>query len=126
MKVLSFYLFFALIIINCSAVNVWNQYNQSNNTNPTPEYSNFNSLFFKGGYVFHMNHLPGGLGENAESKLAHTNCNHSILYIASFGDSSVGTIVKEANIKKIAFVSYEQFAILSFVYHRFCTTVAGE
>jgi hypothetical protein len=111
---------------NCSASNYWNLYNSTNNTNPAPEYSNPNFLLLRGGYFFHLNKIPGGIGNNAEAKLSGRSCSHSILYLVSIGDSSIESTTGEAKIKKIASVSYEQFAILAFVYHRFCTTVTGE
>lgn len=120
-------LFFAILFIsNCTAANYWNLYNPTSNTNPTPEYNNPNYLLMKGGYFFHLNKIPGGIGSNVESKFSGKTCSHSILYLVSFGDSSLEAAMKEGKLQTIASVSYEQFAIFSFMYHRFCTTVTGE
>lgn len=73
-----------------------------------------------------MNKMPGGIGNNVKARSSGTTCSHSVMYIASMGDSSLESAMAEAKIQKIAYVSYEQFAILAFLYHRFCTTVAGE
>lgn len=119
-------IFCGLIIQSCTGWNYWSPFNPYVNTNPTPEYSHPYSMALKGGVVFHLNGYPGGIGTAASTKYSGRACSYSILYLASFGDSSVYSAMKNGGIEKIANVSYEQFAILSFVYHRFCTVVTGE
>ena len=114
------------IFYNCTSANIWVQFNSTNITNPTPEYNNYYHLFIKGGHVFHLNNIPGGIGNNTSSLLHSKVCSHSILYLVSYGDSSIETAKIRGNIVKVSTVSYEQLGILGFVYHRFCTTVSGE
>jgi TRL-like protein family len=125
-KILVYSFLFLFLFTNCTAANIWNAYNPTNNTNPTPDYNNYTHLFLKGGWIFHLNKIPGGIGNNVEGKYSGSQCSHSILYLVSFGDSSIEATVKEARISKISSISYEQLALLSFVYHRFCTTATGE
>lgn len=115
-----------LFLSNCTAAHYWNIFNPTNNTNPTPEYNNFYFLFIRGGWLFHLNKMPGGIGNNVEGKFSSVQCSHSILNLISIGDSSIETAMKEGRITKISSVSYEQLGILSFAYHRFCTIVTGD
>jgi hypothetical protein len=115
-----------LFLSHCTGGNYFSSYNPYINSNPTPEYSHPYSMAMKGGYIFHLNHLPGGIGENAATLQSGESCSHSFLYLVSIGDSSISTAMDNGNIQKIASVGYEQFAILSFAYHRFCTIVTGE
>lgn len=117
---------FVIFLQNCTAANFWNIYNPTSNTNPTPEYSNFYYLIIRGGYLFHLNHIPGGIGNNVVAKYSGESCSHSILHLVSIGDSTIDAALRNGAFKKIASVSYEQFAILGFAYHRFCTTVTGD
>ena len=119
-------LFAILITQNCTAWNYWAHYNPYINTNPTPEYSYSYSLLFKGGFVYHQNSYPAGIGNGVSSKYSGRACSHSYLYLVSAGDSSINAAIEDGGIRKIANVSYEQFALFSFVYHRFCTIVTGE
>lgn len=124
-KSLLLFTLFILLISNCTSTNYWNIWNTTNNTNPTPEYNNFYYLTAKGGWLFHLNKMPGNIG-NAESKFSGKQCSHSILNLIAIGDSTIEAAAKDGRINKIATVSYEQLAVLSFVYHRFCTIVTGE
>ncbi len=112
-------------INNCSAVNYWSIYTSANDTNPTKEYSNPYHIIFKGGYLFHLNHSPGQVGNNVQAIYSGESCSHSILNLVAFGDSSIDKALKNGHLKKIASVSHEQFGVFLF-YHRFCTTVTGE
>ncbi|MEM7183681.1 MAG: TRL-like family protein [Spirochaetota bacterium] len=118
--------FFLFLLQNCTAWNYWAHYNPYINTNPTPEYSYTYSLLLKGGLVYHQNSYPAGIGNGVTSKYSGKACSYSYLYLASVGDSSINAALEDGGIQKIANVSYEQFALFSFVYHRFCTTVTGE
>nr|WP_275067246.1 TRL-like family protein [Leptospira bandrabouensis] len=101
------------------------QYSPNTNTNPTREYAT-QGVQFKGGAVFHKSNVPGPIGINAEPSLEGRGCNHAILYLFSFGDSSIESAKKSANITKVAFVDFEQLGVLGgFLYHRVCTIVKG-
>jgi hypothetical protein len=119
-------LFVFIGFLNCTGFNYFSGYNPYNNTNPTPEYSHGTTLLLKGGYLFHMNNGPGGIGINANTEKIGESCSSSYMYLVSVGDSTIETAKKKANITKISSVNYEQFAILMFVFHKFCTTVTGE
>lgn len=93
-------------------------------TTPTPAYAN-GAVFNLGGGILHRNSVPGPLG-NASAKLTGRACSQSLFWLAAWGDSSIETAKANGNIKKVAAITYEQTAILGFVFHRFCTTVAGE
>ncbi|EMY63093.1 adhesin Lsa14 [Leptospira terpstrae] len=95
------------------------------NTNPTREYAT-QGVFLKGGLLFHKTNVPGPIGSNAEATTEGRGCNHAVLHLFSFGDSSIESAKKSANITKVAFVEYDQMGIIAgFVYHRVCTIVKG-
>ncbi|EMY71250.1 adhesin Lsa14 [Leptospira vanthielii] len=110
---------------NCTGGSLHALYFPSVNTNPTREYATIGS-YYKGGLLFHKSNVPGPIGINADASSEGRGCNHAILYLISFGDSSIESAKKSANITKVAFVDYEQLGILAgFVYHRVCTIVKG-
>ncbi|MCW7460263.1 TRL-like family protein [Leptospira bandrabouensis] len=114
-----------LLTQNCTGGSVQSLYFPSTNTNPAREYAGLGS-YYKGGLLFHKSNVPGPIGINADASLEGRGCNHAILYLFSFGDSSIESAKKSANITKVAFVDYEELGFLAgFVYHRFCTTVKG-
>ena len=124
-KILILILTITLLLSNCSAVNYWSIYTSSNDTNPTTEYSNPYHVFLKGGFLFHLSHYPGQVGQNVQAIYSGESCSHSILNLVAVGDSSIDRALKNGHLKKIASISYEQFGVFLF-YHRFCTTVTGE
>lgn len=115
-----------LLTVNCSGNNLYVFYSSpAANTNPTREYA-YPQVAFKGGFFFHKTAVPGPLGLNAEGTSEGKGCNHSILHLISFGDSSIESAKKAGNITKVAYVDYEQLGIFAgYVYHRVCTTVKG-
>ncbi len=118
-------LFLTLFFSGCTGINMGTVYG-IRNTNPTPEYANFYAPILTGGGFIHKNSVPGGTGFNAKNTLKGEGCSESLFYLFSFGDSSIRTITKKAGITKIAFIEYEQFAVLGFIYHGFCTKIYGE
>lgn len=114
-----------MFLVKCSGINLGTLYG-IRNTNPTPDYANIYGLQYTGGGVFHKNSVPGALGFNAESKTYGKGCSLSLLYLFSFGDSSIGGIKKEFSITKIEHIEYEQLAVLGFIFHSFCTKIYGE
>lgn len=119
---LIFLTFISITFINCTGANVMTG-NIGPNTNPTPEYSSiFN--FIKGGGFYHRHTQSGSIGFNAEPLLTSSSCSYTVLYLIAFGDSSILTS-KGSEINKIAYIEYEQFAILGSLFHRFCAKVTG-
>ncbi|TGM52242.1 adhesin Lsa14 [Leptospira vanthielii] len=116
---------FILFTQNCTGGSFLTQYSGNANTNPTREYAT-QAVYFKGGFLFHKTNIPGPIGTNAEATTEGRGCNHAILHLISFGDSSIESAKKSANITKVAYVDYDQLGILAgFVYHRVCTIVKG-
>ncbi|TGL86231.1 TRL-like family protein [Leptospira congkakensis] len=110
---------------NCTGGSIHSLYIASANTNPTRDYATPAS-YYRGGLIFHKSNVPGPIGIGAEASTEGRGCNHSILYLFSFGDSSIETAKKSANITKVAFIDYEQLGVFAgFVYHRVCTIVKG-
>lgn len=116
---------FILFTQNCTGGSIHSLYIASANTNPARDYATPAS-YYRGGALFHKSNVPGPIGSNAEATTEGRGCNHAILYLFSFGDSSIESAKKSANITKVAFVEYEQMGIIAgFVYHRVCTIVKG-
>lgn len=116
---------FTLLTQHCSGSSYHASYVPSANTNPTREYAT-PSILAKGGLFFHKTYVPGPLGLNAEGTSEGRGCNHSVLYLFSFGDSSIETAKKNANITKVAYLDYEQLGIVAgYIYHRVCIIVKG-
>ncbi|PJZ46388.1 adhesin Lsa14 [Leptospira brenneri] len=116
---------FILFTQNCTGGSIHSLYIASANTNPTRDYATPAS-YYRGGLLFHKSNVPGPIGSNAEGINEGRGCNHSVLYLASFGDSSIEFAKKSANITKVAYVDYEQLGVLAgFLYHRVCTIVKG-
>ncbi|TGK82248.1 TRL-like family protein [Leptospira noumeaensis] len=114
-----------LFIQNCSGGSVHSSLVPSANTNPTREYST-PSVFSKGGFFFHKTYVPGPLGINAEAHYEGKSCSHTFLYLVSSGDSSIEAAKRNGNIKKIAYLDYEQIGIaMGVLYHRVCTIIKG-
>ncbi len=96
------------------------------NTNPTHEYASAVPAN-KGGFFFHRNYTPGFIGLNAEGLTETEVCNHSVLYLVSWGDSSIEKAKSEGKITKVAFVDYLQLGVFGgYLYHRFCSLVKGQ
>ncbi|TGL44613.1 adhesin Lsa14 [Leptospira perdikensis] len=116
---------FILLTQNCTGRSLHATFVPSANTNPTREYAT-ESTVSKGGLFFHKTFVPGPLGFNAEGTSEGRGCSHSILHLFSFGDSSIETAKKSANITKVAYLDYEQLGIVAgYVYHRVCIIVKG-
>ncbi|EOQ90579.1 TRL-like family protein [Leptospira yanagawae serovar Saopaulo str. Sao Paulo = ATCC 700523] len=110
---------------NCTGGSLLTLYAPSTNTNPATDYAT-PAAYYRGGALFHKATYPGAIGSNAEAVNQGKGCNHAILALFSFGDSSIETAKKSANITKVAFVEYEQLGIFAgFLYHRVCTIVKG-
>jgi hypothetical protein len=109
---------------NCSGANQLTLLNAAANTNPALEYANPYTMSGNGGFLFHRNTIPGQLG-NAESKLRGEACSHSVLYLVSWGDSSIETAKKNGKITKIASTEFENLGIFAVLYHGSCTIVTG-
>jgi hypothetical protein len=95
-------------------------------TNPAPEYTDLYKLIYRGGWVYHNNTIPGQLGNDAFSKLRGESCSRSVLWLVSWGDSSIETAKRSGKITKVASTEFEQFAIFGFLYHSLCIIVTGE
>lgn len=116
---------FILFMQNCTGFSYHANFAPSVNTNPTREYAT-QSVLTKGGFFYHKTYVPGPLGFNAEGTSEGKGCNHSILGLFSFGDSSIEFAKRSANISKVSYIDYEQLGILAgSIYHRVCTIVKG-
>lgn len=114
-----------LVYVNCTGASIHSSYAPSVNAHPAREYATATPLS-KGGFFFHKAYTPGQLGLGTEAKEEGRGCNHSVIGLISFGDSSIDTAKKAGNISKIAYIDYESVGILTgWVYHRFCTIVKG-
>ncbi|MEI7012594.1 adhesin Lsa14 [Leptospira licerasiae] len=127
MKIKSFVLSCMLLVgfIGCTGLNVGVMYGTTPNTNPAKNYAWGSPLYVKGGAIVHSGEIPGQIGFGAESTLAGKACSRSILGIVAWGDSSINAAKAEGKITKIATVDYEEFGVLGFVYHSFCTIATG-
>lgn len=95
------------------------------NTNPTREYNSYNSVY-KYGVLFHMASVPGQIGTNSGSELKGESCSRSVLWLFSWGDSSIESAKKAGKISSVSSIEYQQLGILAgALYHQFCTTVLG-
>ncbi|MBM9575961.1 TRL-like family protein [Leptospira sp. 201903070] len=113
----------------CTGINILNSPvgPEEMNTNPTPAYGRPSlELFYKGGMIYHNESIPVTLTGNAKSIERGEACSKSVLSLLAWGDSSVLTATQRGNIQKIAHIEYEHTAILSILYHSFCTIVSGE
>jgi hypothetical protein len=120
-----FFLSLTVLFYNCTGLNLGADLYGFANTNPTPGYTNELGSRLHGGFFYHSNSIPGQLG-NADSEKKGTSCQMAILYIASFGDSSILAAKKNAKITKIGSIDYTQTGILGgYLYHSFCTNVYG-
>jgi TRL-like protein family len=114
-----------LLFFQCTGLNVGVMYGMFVNTNPTPEYGNL-SASLRGGGVFHKNSTPGQLGNNVGDKLVTgESCSLSVLWLLSWGDSTIESAKENGGIQKVASIEYSNRAIFSFLYHKFCTKVIG-
>ncbi|MCB1193878.1 MAG: TRL-like family protein [Leptospiraceae bacterium] len=112
-----------LPLLACTGFTVRAAYYPLSKTNPT-EYDN-STAFYKGGGVYHKNTTSGQLGFNAGSERIGKACASSVLWLIASGDASIYEAMSDGKISKISSIEYEQFAILGFVYHRFCTIIRG-
>lgn len=130
MNQIPFFLIFTFsvcLFFTCTGIN-FNTYNVQTITNPTPDYASLN-IFYRGGYVLNNERIPGMVGKSSSQLVKNaprSACTISYLWLYSFGDSSLNAAKKAGNIGKISSIEYEQYAILGFVYHRFCTIITGE
>lgn len=59
------------------------------------------------------------------SMTSSQTCAHNVLGLVAWGDASLETAAKNADIVTINSVSFEKFSLLFIVYNEFCTHVAG-
>jgi hypothetical protein len=104
--------------------NFLTMYGATPNTNPNKQYG-YPASIRKGGAFFHKSNSPG---QALDAKLVKRGeaCNHGVLWLVSWGDSSIYAAASSAGIKKIGSVDSEMMAILSFLYQSNCTIVMGE
>ena len=121
LSLLAIFMFFQ----NCTGSNIGSAILGSQNTNPTREYNQI-GVIYRLGFFFHMATVPGQIGANAGSDLKGESCSHSILWLVSWGDSSIESAKKAGKINAVSSVEYQQLGILAGgLYHRFCTRVMG-
>lgn len=121
----TFFSLISLALVSCTGMNLITVQTAAN-TNPTQEYAS-SSPYNKGGLIFHRNFTPGFIGLNADASNDVQVCNHSVLYLISWGDSSIEKAKSEGKFSKVAYVDYQQLGILGgYLYHRFCSIVKGQ
>ncbi|KAK2620143.1 TRL-like family protein [Leptospira interrogans] len=124
LKSLLFISFMTIWAVQCTGVNAMYIYGLRPNTNPTKDYA-IGTMVTKGGAIFHEAMIPGPIGNNAEKVVTGRACSKSILWLVSFGDSSIEAAKAEAKITKVASIEYEQLGVSIYLYHKFCTVVTG-
>ncbi|MCE9500029.1 MAG: TRL-like family protein [Leptospira sp.] len=126
---LAFGLISAFIIFqNCTGGNIGSSYFGLQNTNPTREYNQGGAVIsmYRNGLFFHYNTVPGQIGSNAGSELRGESCSYSVLWLVSWGDSTIESAKKTSKISSVNSVEFSQLGILAgTIYHRFCTIVTG-
>ncbi|EMJ91658.1 adhesin Lsa14 [Leptospira alstonii] len=127
LKSLLFICFMTIWAVQCTGFNYMYTFGGTTpNTNPTKDYAIGYPLIYKGGVLVHSGTIPGQIGDNVENTSTGKACSRNILWLVSFGDSSIEAAKADAKIAKVASVEYEQFGILlGFPYHSFCTVVTG-
>ncbi|ABJ79477.1 TRL-like family protein [Leptospira borgpetersenii serovar Hardjo-bovis] len=124
LKSLLFISFMTIWAVQCTGTNIMYIYGFRPNTNPTKDYT-IGAMAAKGGGLFHDAVTPGQIGDNAEKVVTGRACSKSILWLVSFGDSSIEAAKAEARITKVTSIEYEQTAIFTTLFHKFCTVVTG-
>lgn len=80
------------------------------------------------GFLFTSNKFAGVANNNTAigSAKKAEGCQHFILGLVAFGDAGAGSIANQNGIKKIATIDHATLSVLTVVYNRYCTLVAGE
>ncbi|UOG29343.1 adhesin Lsa14 [Leptospira noguchii] len=126
LKSLLFICFMTIWAVQCTGFNYMYIGGLTPNTNPTKDYGVGAPLYYKGGMIVHDGVIPGPLGDNTEKTSIGKACSKNILWLVSFGDSSIEAAKADGKITKIASIEYEQLGVLSgIIYHKFCTVVTG-
>ncbi|EMP08112.1 TRL-like family protein [Leptospira interrogans] len=127
LKSLLFICFMTIWAVQCTGLNIMYSYGHLQpNTNPTKDYAVGLPLYFKGGIFVHDGVIPGPLGDNAENTSIGKACSKNILWLVSFGDSSIEAAKADGKITKVASIEYEQLGVFyGAIYHKFCTVVTG-
>ncbi|MCB1189100.1 MAG: TRL-like family protein [Leptospiraceae bacterium] len=116
---------FCFLLVNCTGLNIGQIY-RTPSTSPTPDYTNPVSMEYRGGWIYHNNTVSGQIGHGATTRLRGQSCSHSVLWLVSWGDSSIEAAKLDGGISKVAATEFNQMGIVSAVYHRFCTIVIGD
>ncbi|ULH29875.1 MULTISPECIES: TRL-like family protein [Leptospira] len=124
LKSLLFICFMTIWAVQCTGLNYMYISGLTPNTNPTKDYA-IGTMATKGGGLFHEAIIPGPIGDNAEKVVTGRACSKSILWLVSFGNSSIEAAKADAKITKVASIEYEQLGISGYIYHKFCTVVTG-
>ncbi|WP_061249930.1 adhesin Lsa14 [Leptospira alstonii] len=126
LKSLLFICFMTIWAVQCTGTNIMYAYGLKPNTNPSKDYGVGAPIIYKGGYFVHDGVIPGQIGDNAENTSIGKACSKSILWLVSFGNSSIEAAKADGKITKVASIEYEQLGVLSgVIYHKFCTVVTG-
>ncbi|EQA43956.1 TRL-like family protein [Leptospira broomii serovar Hurstbridge str. 5399] len=111
----------------CSGINILTVTNAESSTHPVVGDSNFLQILSKGNWIFSRQSAISGIPQQGESLISSSACSRSFIGLVGWGDSSLEEVLRQSNIKKIAFVEYTQEAWLSgLLFHSFCTVVSGE
>lgn len=111
----------------CSSANYTAWLGITPNTDPSLETNRFVMLYRKGGVVYYRNSITGQVFKGNEPLKQAYGCANSILYSASWGDTSITTVAREAGITKVALIEHETQAVLGgFLWHEYCVKIYGE
>lgn len=113
-------------LLSCTGINIGRLYPATANTNPAQDYAYMYTPVYRGGAIYHGNTVPGQLGYNYnKANLTGKACSYSILWLVSFGDSTIKSAKEDGRITRVRSVDHEVLGILGFVFHRHCTIVTG-
>ncbi|MCC5815787.1 MAG: TRL-like family protein [Leptospira sp.] len=80
------------------------------------------------GYLFTSNKFAGDYNRSNSvtgNKTAES-CQHNILNLIAVGNSSVGDLAINSNIKKVATIDHSTLSILTLIYANHCTIITGD
>ncbi len=84
-------------------------------------------LLLRGGGVYHKNTTPGQLGNNiGEKLLVGESCSLSVLWLISWGDSTLESAKENGGIQKVGVIDRKSKSVFYRLYYEECIIVWGE
>ncbi|MCC5815786.1 MAG: TRL-like family protein [Leptospira sp.] len=115
-----------LLVANCTGANLRPYVGIGSSTHPVQQYEYPYAIGNKGGLVYHNYLVEGRPSEGVGNSKTGEACSYSVLWMVSFGDSSIIAAKSQANIQKISNLSHEISGILGYIFHSHCTIIKGE